>query len=76
MTDSHVKLDIFVEMQEPFSNSHHKIAFDYDEDTMSLVEEPTLATSEVSLSDNFDSSAGKASIALEYYCYEIEADPP
>ncbi len=43
---------------------------------MSLVEEPTLATLEVSLSDNSDSSAGTASIAFEYYCYEIEADAP
>ncbi len=41
---------------------------------MSLVEEPTLASSEVSLSDNSDSSAGNTSIAFEYYCYEIEAD--
>jgi hypothetical protein len=30
--------------QETFNDSHHKIAFDSDEDTMSLVEEPTLAT--------------------------------
>jgi hypothetical protein len=63
-------------MQEPFSNSHHKIAFGYDEDTVSLVEEPTLATSEVSLSDNSDSSAGNAPIAFEYYCYEVEANTP
>ncbi len=63
-------------MQEPFNDSHHKIVFDYDEDNMSLVEEPTLATLEVSLSDNSDSSAGNASIALEYYCYEINADAP
>jgi hypothetical protein len=63
-------------MQEPFNNSHHKIAFDYDEDTVSLVEEPTLATLEVSLSNNSDSSAGNASTAFEYYCYEIEADTP
>ncbi len=76
MTDCHVKLDILVDAQESFSNSHHKIAFDYDEDTVSLVEEPTLATSEVSLSDNSDSSAGNASIAFEYYCYEIKADAP
>ncbi len=43
---------------------------------MSLVEETTLATSEEYLSDNSDSSAGNASIALECYCYEIEADAP
>ncbi len=74
MTDCHVKLNILVDTQEPFSHSHHKIAFDYDEDTVSLVEEPTLATSEVSPSDNSDSSAGNASIAFEYYCYETKAD--
>jgi hypothetical protein len=43
---------------------------------MSLVEEPTLAKSEVSLSDNSDSSAWNPSTAFEYYCYEIEADAP
>jgi hypothetical protein len=74
LTESHIKLDILVDMQEPFYDSHHKIAFDYDEDTLSFVEEPTLATLDVSLSDNSDSSAGNASTALEYYCYEIEAD--
>jgi hypothetical protein len=41
---------------------------------MSLVEGPTLATLEVSFANNSDSSAEDASIALEYYCYEIEAD--
>jgi hypothetical protein len=63
-------------MQEPFNDYHHKIAFDYDEDTVSLVEEPTLATLELSLSNNSDSSAGNASIAFEYFCYELEADTP
>jgi hypothetical protein len=63
-------------MQEPFCNSHHKIAFDYDEDTVSLVEESVLATLEISLSDNSGSSAGNAPIAFEYKCYEIEADTP
>ncbi len=76
LTNSHVKLDILVDMQEPFSNSHHKIACDYDEDTLSLVKEPYLAISEVSLPSNSDSSSGNASIAFEYYCYEIEADAP
>jgi hypothetical protein len=38
------------------------------------VEESTLVTLEVSLSNNSDSSAGHTSIAFEYYCYEIEAD--
>ncbi len=43
---------------------------------MSLVEESTLFMSEISLSDNSYSSAGNAPIALEYFCYEIEADTP
>jgi hypothetical protein len=38
------------------------------------VEELTLDTLEVSLSDNTISSAGNAAIAFEYHCYEIEAD--
>ncbi len=37
MTDSHVKLDTFVDTQESFCTSHHRIAFKYDEDTVSLV---------------------------------------
>ncbi len=63
-------------MQECLSNSNHKIAFDYNEDTMSLVEELTLDTLEVALSNNTISSAGNATIAFEYNCYEIEADAP
>jgi hypothetical protein len=76
LTDSHIKIYILVDTQEPFSDSHHKIAFDYDKDTISLVEESTLTTLEISLSDNSDSSAGNASIAFEYYCYEIEVGAP
>jgi hypothetical protein len=76
LTDSHIKLNSLDDMQECFSNSNHKIAFDYDKDTMSLVEELTLDTSEVSLSDNTFPSAGNATIACEYHCYEIEADTP
>jgi hypothetical protein len=53
-----------------------QIAFDYDEDTVSLVEELTLATSEVSLSNNSSSPNGNAATAFEYKCYEIEADTP
>ncbi len=37
LTDSHVKLDILVDTQEHLNTSHHKIAFNYDEDTVSLV---------------------------------------
>ncbi len=48
-------------------NSHHKKVFYYDEDTMSLVEDSTLTTLELSLSDNSNSSAGNAPIAFEYY---------
>ncbi len=71
LTDSHIKLNSLDDMQECSSNSNHKIAFDYNEDTMSLVEELTLDTSEVSLSDNTISSAGNAIIAFEYHCYEL-----
>ncbi len=59
LTDSHIELDILVDMQESFNDSHHKIAFDYDEDTVSLVKEPTLSTFDISLSGNSDSSAGR-----------------
>jgi hypothetical protein len=65
LTDSHIKLDILVDTQEPFKDSHHKVALDYDEDTVSLVEEPTLSTLDISLSDNSNSSAGNASTAFE-----------
>ncbi len=76
MTDSHIKLNSLYDIQECLSNSNHQIAFDYDEDTMSLAEELTLDTSEVSLSNETISSAGNATIPFEYHCYEIEADAP
>ncbi len=76
LTDSLIKLNSLDDMQEYLSKSNYKIAFDHDKDTMSLVEELTLDTSEVSLSDNTISSAGIATIAFEYHCYEIEADAP
>jgi hypothetical protein len=63
-------------MQEPFQDSHHKVTLDYDEDTVSLVEEPTLSTSDIYLSDNSNSSAGNTPTVFEYNCYEIEADAP
>ncbi len=75
MTDSHI-INSLDDTQECLSNSNHKIAFDYNEDTMSLVEELTLDTLEVLLSDNTISSAGNATIVFEYHCYEIEADKP
>jgi hypothetical protein len=76
MTDSHVKLNSLDDTQECLSNSNHKIAFDYNKDTMSLEEELTLDTSEVLLSNNTISSAGNATIAFEYHFYEIEAGAP
>jgi hypothetical protein len=76
LTDSHIKLNSLDDMQECLSNSNHEIAFDYGKDTLSLVEELTLDTLEVSLSDKSISSAGNTTIAFEYYCYEIEADAP
>jgi hypothetical protein len=76
MTDSHVKLDTLVDTQESFSTSHHRIlALEYDEDTVSLVVDPTLSTSDISISDNSDSSTGNAS-AFEYECYEVEDGTP
>ncbi len=76
LIDCHVKIDILVDTQEPFKESHHKVALDYYEDTASLTEEPTLSILNISLSDNSDSSAGNASTAFEYECYKIEADTP
>ncbi len=75
MTDSHVKLDILVDTPEPLSTSHHKIAFEYDEDTVSLVVDPTLSTLDISISDNSNSSAGNAS-AFEYECYKVKDNTP
>ena len=51
LTDSHIILNSLDDTHECLSNSNHKIAFDYDEDTMSLVEKPTLSTLDMSLSD-------------------------
>jgi hypothetical protein len=76
LTDSHVKFDILVNTQEPLNTSHHKIAFEYDEDTVSLVEEQTLSTLDKSLSDNSNSSAGNTPTAFEYECYEIKGNTP
>jgi hypothetical protein len=75
LTDSHVKLDILVDTQEPLTTSHHKIAFEYDEDTVSLVVDPTLSTSDISISDNSNSSAGNA-LAFEYECYKVVDNTP
>ncbi len=73
MTDSHDKLDILVDTQELLNTSHHRKGSEYDEDTVSLVVNPTLSTSDISITDNFDSSTENAS-AFEYECYEVEDD--
>jgi hypothetical protein len=75
MTDSHVKLDTLVDTQESFNTSLHRIALEYDEDTVSLVVDPTLSTLKIPISDNSDSSTGNAS-AFEYECYEVKDDTP
>jgi hypothetical protein len=71
LTDSKIKLDIFVDTQKPFYSSHPRVPFEYDEDTVSVVEEQTLSTSDISISDNSDSSTGNTSTAFEYECFEI-----
>jgi hypothetical protein len=76
LTDIHIKLDSLVDTQECFKKRHHKVALDYDEDTMSLVEEQTLSTLHISHSNNSNSSAGNASTAFGYECYEVEDDTP
>jgi hypothetical protein len=73
LTDSHVKLDTLVDIQESFSTSHHRIALEYDEDTVSLVVDPTLSTLDISTSNNSNSSTGNAS-AFEYECYKVKDD--
>ncbi len=50
LTNIHVKLDTFVDTKEYFSTSHHRIALEYDEDTVSLVVDPTLSTLDLSTS--------------------------
>jgi hypothetical protein len=75
MTDSHVKLDTLVDTQESFSTSHHRIALEYDEDTVSLVVDPALSTLDISISDNSDSSTGNVS-AFEFECYEVKENIP
>ncbi len=75
MTDSHDKLDILVDTQELPNTSHHRIDFEYDKDTVSLVVDPTLSTSDILISDNSDSSTGNAS-TFKYECYEVKDDTP
>ncbi len=75
LTDSHDKLDIIVDTQELLNTSHHRIGFEYDEDTVSLVVDPTLSTLDILISDNSDSSTGNAS-TFKYECYEVKDDTP
>ncbi len=75
LTDSHVELDTLVNIQGSFSTINHRIAFEYDEDTVSLVVDPTLSTLDILISNNFNSSTGNAS-AFEYECYEVKDDKP
>ncbi len=75
MTDSHNQLNILVSTQELHNTSLHRIGFEYDEDTVSLVVDSTLSTSEISIYDNSDSSTGNAS-AFEYECYDVKDDTP
>ncbi len=75
LTDSHVKLDTLVDTQKSFSTSHHRIALEYDEDTVSLVVDPTLSILDILISDNTDSSTGNTS-AFKNECYEVKDDTP
>jgi hypothetical protein len=75
LTDSHVKLNILDDTQECLNNSHHRIALENDEDTLSLVVDLTLSTSNISVSDNSYSSTGNPS-AFKYECYEVKDDTP
>jgi hypothetical protein len=76
LTDSYVKLHILDDTQELLNNNHHKIPLNNDEDTITLVEESALTTSEIILPGNSNPSTGNAPIDIEYYCYDIEADAP
>ncbi len=75
LTDSHDKLDILVDTQELLNTSHLRLGFEYDEDIVSLLVDPTLSTLDISISNNSDSSTGNAS-AFKYECYEVKDDTP
>jgi hypothetical protein len=47
LIDSHCKLNCLDDTQELFYTTHPKLAFVYDEDTKSLVEEFTVTTAEI-----------------------------
>ncbi len=67
LTDSHNKLDILVDTQG--------IGFEYDEDTVSLVVDPTLSTLDISISNNSNLSTGNE-LAFDYECYQVKDDTP
>ncbi len=75
MTDSYDKLDILVDIQELLNTSYHRIGFEYDEDTVSLLVDPTLSTLDILISNNSNYSTGNAS-AFKYECYEVKDDTP
>jgi hypothetical protein len=75
LTDNHNKLDILVDTQELLNTSHHRIGFEYDEDTVSLMVDPILSTSDIPISDNSNASTGNT-LAFEYECYEVKDDTP
>jgi hypothetical protein len=75
LTDSHVNLDTLVDTQKCFSTSHHRIALEYDKDTVSLVVDSVIFTLDILIADNSHSSTGNAS-AFEYECCEVEDDTP
>jgi hypothetical protein len=76
LTDSHFKLNSLDDTQVLLNTIHHKTTFEDDEDTTSLVIEPSLTMAETLLSDKSNFSDGNTPIALEYYCYGMEADEP
>ncbi len=76
LTDSHIKIDTLVDSQELFTTSHHRIAFEYDEDIVCFVEDQTFSTLDILISNNSDFSAGNTSTAFKYECHEIEDDTP
>jgi hypothetical protein len=75
LTDSHDKLDILVDTQELLNTSHHRLGFEYDEHTVSLVVDPTFSTLDILISDNSNSSTRNTS-AFKYECYEVKDDTP
>jgi hypothetical protein len=74
LTDGCFKLNSLDDTQELLHTNHHKITFEYDEDTTNLVIDQTLTTAETILSDDSDFSPGNAINISKYHCHKIEAD--